>query len=255
MRNFASRKLARDARRVAQYPRFLTSLAASNPKPVRRLRNVSSRLAYDAEGGLDPNDLPEWPAEPEPIDQLRAELAEHLSPGDVERALRIISGEENDDPEVRQELSPIDRLLAWLREVKGIGDEAVAKITGMLVDPDEGLSEVGETLLAADRASMRRGKARALSGGGGNMDYLAIRRAEAETGVNILALDSVNGPADLYRAALHAAGVNTRGVYELSALRAMHGILLRRQAGGGQFAADVSLAGGTSDWLKKYGVG
>lgn len=241
---------------VSHNPRFRRRLAASNPALAGKL--FSGRLAFDALGevdpaGTDPNDLPAWPDEQPPIDQLRTALEEQgLFPDDVKRALRIVSGDENDANDVRQELDPLNRLLTWLRDEKGIGDAAVAAIEQLLTNEDD-LSEVGEAVMAADGAFARRRGARNYSGEG-NMDYLELRRAERDTGIDIVALDSVSGASDVYRAALEAAGVSTRGIYSLAALKGMHSMLLRRQAGGAQpFAADSAV--GDGKWLEEFGIG
>lgn len=153
---------------VAHNPRFRRSLTASNPALAGKL--FSGRLAFDAAlgeidpAGSEPNDLPAWPEEPPPLDQLKAALEEQgLFPDDVKRALRIVSGDENDADDVRQELDPFARLLTWLRDEKGIGDAAVAAIEALLTTEDD-LSEIGEAVMAVDGAFARRRGARNYSG-------------------------------------------------------------------------------------------
>jgi hypothetical protein len=81
---------------VAHNPRFRTYFAKKSPDLAARLGiSAAGRLAFDEFSGLDPNernDLPAWPADPPPIDLLRAELSKHLYPDDVDRAERVIAG-------------------------------------------------------------------------------------------------------------------------------------------------------------------
>jgi hypothetical protein len=245
---------------VKHHPRVRSVIARSNPALAATLRRTT--LAMDAamaEGEVDTNDLPEWPEEPAPLDMLRNVLSKHLvNPDDVERALAIAAGEENDADDVRQEFSPADRLRAWLTDERGLCNNEIAEIDALLIGAGGTLSEVGEAVF--EGASDSRG--RWLTGnrkrGDQMSSYAELKRAELATGIDVLALDSANvTPEALYRRVLRDNGVDVSGIRELSALKAMHGILLRRQAGGSRpFAADSSTGRGpgNDDWLKAFGV-
>ena len=248
---------------TAKCRRAINLVVAHNPdfKPWAQRCRPALALAMDAliEEGIDPNDRPEWPEELPPLEELKAALARlGMFDADVERAIAVVRGDLNDDPDVRQDFDPLSRLLAWLRDIKGVGDEAIAEIEQLLAPGNSGLSDIGAAVFegAADGRFLTAMRER----GDWNMsNYMEIRRAEAETGIDILAFDSEPSPVAMYRRALTELGVDHAGVYDLKALRGMLRMAKARAAAGSDYATDAAPSfsphHGSDDWLKNFGVG